>query len=83
MKWPTSQELTETLLTVLRDMGGSGTASEIDKAVVSKLNLSVELLALKRDGNRGEIQYRLAWVRTKAKQKGLISRESNRVWKLN
>ena len=81
-KWPTSPELTEALLRVLSQLGGSANVSELDNAVILEIKLSASLLEMKRSGNRGEIQYRLAWVRTKAKQNGLISKEANRFWKL-
>ena len=63
-------------------MGGTGTVADLDSAVINNLSLSTEQLAVKRSGNRGEIQYRLAWIRTKAKQKGLVTKEANRVWKI-
>jgi len=81
-KWPTSSELTEALLRVLSRLGGSANVSELDNAVILEIKLSASLLEIKRSGNRGEIQYRLAWVRTKAKQNGLVTKEANRYWKL-
>ena len=81
-KWPTSSELTEALLRVLSRLGGSANVSELDHAVILDIELSASLLEIKRSGNRGEIQYRLAWVRTKAKQNGLVTKEANRYWKL-
>ena len=81
-KWPTSSELTEALLRVLSRLGGSANVSELDNAVILEIKLSASLLEIKRSGNRGEIQYRLAWVRTKAKQNGLVTKEANRCWKL-
>lgn len=82
-KWPTSSTLTQVFLKVLMELGGSGSVSELDQKVISRLNLSPELLSIKRSGNRGEIQYRLAWVRTKAKQNGLVTKEKNRIWKIS
>ncbi len=81
-KWPTSADLTSTFLKVLSEMGGIGNVAELDQAVIKKLNLSPELIAIKRSGNRGEIQYRLAWVRTKAKRNGLVTKEVKRNWKI-
>jgi|GEM_PF-1151178 len=81
-QWPTSAELTSALLKVLSLRGGTGTVAELDREVIREINLSESLLGVKRSGNRGEIQYRLAWVRTKAKQNGLVSKEANRVWKI-
>jgi restriction system protein len=81
-KWPTSSELTEALLKVLSRLGGSANVSELDNAVILDIKLSASLLEIKRSGNRGEIQYRLAWVRTRARQNGLITKEADRIWKL-
>ena len=81
-KWPTSTELMEAFLSALSRLGGSANVSELDKAVIEAIKLSPTLLEIKRSGNRGEIQYRLAWVRTKARQNGLVTREANRNWKI-
>jgi len=80
--WPSSYELTKAILEVLVKFEGSATVEQLDKEVIDLLNLSSELKSKMRSGNRSEIQYRLAWVRTKAKQKGLITRESPKLWKI-
>ena len=66
----------------LKANGGSARTDEIDKFVSDDLKLSEEQLSQIRSGNRTEIQYRLAWVRTKAKCRGLIEKSANRTWKL-
>jgi restriction system protein len=81
-KWPTSSELTQEVMSVLAKFGGSATVEQIDKEVEASLNLSDELIKTMRSENRSELQYRLAWVRTKAKQKGLVTRTSPGVWKI-
>lgn len=81
-KWPTSTELTQAVLNALSRLGGSANVSELDQTVIKDIELSQTLLEIKRSGNRGEIQYRLAWIRTKAKQNGLVTKEANRNWKL-
>lgn len=80
--WPSSSELTKAILEVLVKFEGVATVEQLDKEVIDLLNLSSELKSKMRSGNRSEIQYRLAWVRTKAKQKGLITRESPRFWRI-
>jgi restriction system protein len=80
--WPSSSELTKAILEVLVKFDGSATVEQLDKEVIDQLNLSSELKSKMRSGNRSEIQYRLAWVRTKAKQKGLITRESPKFWRI-
>ena len=81
-KWPTSSALTEAVLIVLSRLGGSASVADLDRAVIEDIKLSPTQLEVKRSGNRGEIQYRLAWVRTKAKQNGLVTKEANRNWKI-
>ena len=81
-KWPTSSELTKAFLITLNEMGGTGNVKDLDELTIKRINLSPELIAIKRSGTRGEIQYRLAWIRTKAKQNGLASREVDKNWKI-
>ena len=81
-KWPTTSNLTLALLKVLVNLGGEGSVNELDLGVVQEINLSEDLLTIKRSGNRKEIQYRLAWIRTKAKQNGFITKEDHRIWKI-
>jgi restriction system protein len=80
--WPSSSELTKAVLEVLVKLGGSATVEQLDKEVAELFDLSDELKSKMRSESRSEIQYRLAWVRTKAKQKGLITRESPKFWKI-
>ncbi len=80
MNWPTSKELEQKLLEILIEQKMSLAAKQIDEILIPKLNLSDELLNKMRSPNRSEIRYRLAWVRTKAKQKGLIEKSKNSGW---
>lgn len=80
--WPTSNELTDALLRALDRFGGSGNVTDIDNEVIKYVKLSEAQSQVKRSGNRTEIQYRLAWIRTKAKQNGLVTKEANRFWKI-
>jgi restriction endonuclease Mrr len=81
-KMPTSNELTTTLLKVLAEHPNGLTVRELDQAVIKSLDLSSEITSKIRSGNRTEIQYRLAWCRTKAKKAKLIDRNSPSSWKL-
>lgn len=81
-KWPSSSELTEALLRALAKLGGAVNVIDLDREVLKGINLSESQLQLKRSGNRTEIQYRLAWIRTKAKQNGLVTKEANRLWRI-
>lgn len=82
VKFPDSSTLEASVLKALKANGGSARTDEIDKFVSDDLKLSEEQLSQIRSGNRTEIQYRLAWVRTKAKSRGLIEKSANRTWKL-
>ena len=81
-KMPTSIELNTSLLKILTQYPGGLTVREIDQAVIQDLEISSELANQIRSGNRTEIQYRLAWCRTKAKKQGLVERMSPNTWKL-
>ena len=80
--WPTPLELTQATLEVLIKIGGPCEVSLLDREVTTMLNLSDELKGKMRSTSRSEIQYRLAWTRTKARQNGLIQRESPRLWSI-
>jgi len=81
-KMPTSSELNTSLLKILTQHPSGLTVREIDQAVIQDLSISSELAKQIRSGNRTEIQYRLAWCRTKAKKQGLVERMSPNTWKL-
>lgn len=80
--WPSSADLTRALLRVLARRGEPLNVAVLDQEVIKEIQLTESQLQAKRSGNRTEIQYRLAWIRTKAKQNGLVTRESTRVWKI-
>ena len=82
VKFPDSSTLETSVLKAIKANGGLAKTAEIDKFVIEDLKLSSEQLVQIRSGNRTEIQYRLAWVRTKAKSRGLIEKVTNRTWKL-
>ena len=79
---PTSIELNTSLLKILTQYPGGLTVREIDQAVIQDLGISSELANQIRSGNRTEIQYRMAWCRTKAKKAKLIDRTGPGLWKL-
>ena len=83
LKFPDSNSLELSVIRALKENGGSATTSEIDRFVIKDLMLTIDQVSQIRSGNRSEIQYRLAWVRTKAKKKGLIERTLNRTWRLS
>jgi len=81
-KLPVSTHLEAAVVKVLREAGVPLKSSEIDEKVVLELKLTPDQLALIHSGSRTEISYRLAWVRTKAKKKGLLERLPTNKWNL-
>ena len=79
---PSSAELEGAVLSALSAHNGNATNAEIYSAVVKDLKLSPEQTKIMRSGNRTEIEYRLAWARTRMRKKGLINRHSPSVWSL-
>lgn len=82
MPMPTSAELESAVLKALASKGGSSTNSEIYQWVISNLEISQPQLEIMRSGSRTEIEYRLAWARTRASKKGLIHRNGPSSWAL-
>jgi restriction system protein len=73
------------VLNALRAKGGEATNSEIREAVATELNLTADdLAALHKPGKgtRTEVEYRLAWARTRLKNEGVIERARPQVWRL-
>jgi restriction system protein len=81
-KLPSTTELSRSLLKILAQHPSGLTVREIDQAVIKDLGISSEVANQIRSGNRTEIQYRLAWCRTKAKKTMLIDRTGPSSWKL-
>lgn len=80
---PTSAELESAVVRALESQGGSSTNTEIYQWVISNLNISQSQQEIMRSGNRSEIEYRLAWARTRASKKGLIRRNGPSSWSLS
>lgn len=70
-------------ISVLRQLGGSGTIEEIEDGVAEYMKLSDELLAVPHGrGSRTQFQYELAWVRTYLKRVGAAENSERGVWAL-
>jgi restriction system protein len=79
---PKSQELVAPMLRVLSAAAGILSNSEIERGIISELGIPDSLSSIIHSGNRTELQYRLAWARTKAKSSGLIESPSRESWKI-
>jgi hypothetical protein len=80
---PGASRLSEHVLEALRELGGSGANEEIEQRVAEHVGLTKEQLAAPHDPwvpGRTEYCYRMAWARTRLRQKGLIKRLGPRRW---
>ena len=80
---PKSLELVNPLIKVLADAGRQMTNSEIESAIIDKLQIPPSLVSVIHSGNRTELQYRLAWAKTKAKSLGKISSPKRKIWTIS
>ena len=82
MSVPAYDEMFNALLQALRELGGSGSISEIEEVAAKNLNLSEKDLNIIHKGNRTQFSYRLAWTRNYLKRYGLLENSSRGVWAL-
>lgn len=83
IKSPTQLELVEPTFSALVELGGSATISEIYERVVTMLNLPDSVIDEPHKGNASqqtELEYQLAWARTRLKNYGAISNSKRGVW---
>lgn len=79
---PNSATLQQALIEVLIANPGGLSSKDIDNHVAAKLDVKKQDQDLIRSGTRTEFAYRMAWERTHAKAKGLISKGEKRNWKI-
>lgn len=81
---PSQDDLYNPTLKALRDLGGSGSNSEIAEQVISILDLSEEVAEVSHLGSttQTELEYRLAWARTSLRKAGFITNSGRGVWAL-
>jgi len=75
-------ELFNSLLTALHNLGGSGSVEELEEQVAIILNLTDEQVNEIHRGNTSKLTYRLAWARNYLKRFGLLENSSRGVWAL-
>lgn len=66
----------------VKESGGQASNEAIREFVIQHLELSSDAVAEIHSGNRTKLEYKLAWGRTIAKQKGLISSAGKCQWKI-
>ncbi len=83
IKSPTQLELIEPTYTALVALDGSATIGEIRDRVIEDLKLSDEVVDEPHKGNASqqtELEYQLAWARTRLKNYGAITNSKRGVW---
>ena len=82
-KGPAYNEMMTELFQAIKDLGGSGTINEIDQKTIEILQLPPDVTDFPHgDGNKTEVEYRLAWTRTYMKKVGLLENSSRGIWAL-
>jgi restriction system protein len=80
---PAYNEMMPQLFQAIKELGGSGSVNEIDQKTIDILNLPEELIEYPHgNGNKTEIEYRLAWTRTYMKKVGILENSARGVWAL-
>jgi hypothetical protein len=79
---PSSPKLEQAIIDVLRKSAGALTNEEITEQVIQLLSITTESLQLMHTPSRTELDYRLAWARTRASKKNLIERTAPKTWKI-
>lgn len=83
IKSPTQLELIEPTFAALVDLGGSATIDEIRDRVIDLLNLPDSVIDEPHRGSASqqtELEYQLAWARTRLKSYGAIINSKRGVW---
>lgn len=78
----TYDDMFNPLLRALKDLGGSGSNSEIEDKVSEIMDLTEDELNIIHRGNRTKFVYRLAWTRNYLKRFGLLENSKRGVWSL-
>ena len=80
---PSNADLVPIVISALNALGGQGSNDQIRSEVIKSMNLSSEAVNKIHSGTRTELEYKLGWARTIAKQKGLITSTGRMMWKIN
>lgn len=82
MSVPTYDNLYNPLIKALKQLGGSGSVSEIEEKVAEILKLSEKDINEIHRKNTTKFSYRLAWTRNYLKRYGILENSSRAVWSL-
>lgn len=80
----TLPKISDLMIPILSILEKSGPLASqlIESKVVELLNVPNELRNIVRTGKRTELNYRLSWARTKAKNLGYLERLSSGLWQI-
>ena len=82
-KIPTQRQLMWPALQAMRKLGGSAHIAEISEQVAEQERFSEELMGIMHGrSSQSEIDYRLAWARTRLREIGAVVNSSRGVWAL-
>jgi restriction system protein len=79
---PKYVDLVDPLIQILAEAGKPLSNSEIEAAIIKRMGIPESLTIQIHSGSRTELQYRLAWARTKAKSSGKITSPKRETWAL-
>ena len=79
---PKYQDLVLPVLQALAKTKNGLSIQEIEIQVISLLAIPKEISEVLHSGKRTELQYRLAWARTKAKASGWITSPKRETWRI-
>lgn len=77
-------KIAELIVPILATLNENGPLNhlKIESKIVADLEIPNNLRRLLRSGNRTELNYRLSWARTKAKNLGYVIRDDSGLWKI-
>lgn len=78
--FPSVNQIYSCILELIDESSGEISNREFETFVIARLALPQNLVEFIHAGNRTELNYRLAWARTKASKKGLIKKSNPGVW---
>ena len=79
---PQNADLALIVVMGLKESGGEASNEAIREFVIQHLKLTSDEVGQIHSGKRTKLEYKLAWARTMAKQKGLISPAGKCRWRL-
>ena len=82
---PLRAELFQPVFDVIKELGGSGSNTEILDGVIQKLQIPDEVADIPHGDSSGrtELEYEIAWTKTYLSKYGVITNSSRGIWSVN